>query len=76
MVTTHSSENSAIFEPQLPNGLTVAEIEDWQEGFLLGAENALRSRPKDDEALRTDRSRSSNRRSAPWCRKPTCCGRL
>ncbi|TMQ30017.1 MAG: hypothetical protein E6K65_06840 [Nitrospirae bacterium] len=57
MVTTHSSENSAIFEPQLPNGLTVAEIEDWQERFLLGAENALRSRPKDDEALRDEQIR-------------------
>ncbi len=30
--------------------LTVAEVEDWREKFLLGAENALRARPKDEEA--------------------------
>ncbi|WP_129678138.1 transposase [Candidatus Chloroploca sp. Khr17] len=32
--------------------LTVAEIEQWKERFLGGAENALRSRPLDDEALK------------------------
>jgi len=32
------------------HGLTVAEIEEWKEKFLSGAENALRSRPKDKEA--------------------------
>ena len=31
-------------------GLTVAEIEDWRERFLSGAENALRSRPLDEDA--------------------------
>jgi transposase-like protein len=36
------------------HGLTVGEIEDWKEKFLLGAENALRSRPKDDEALKDE----------------------
>ena len=35
-------------------GLTVAEIEDWRETFLLGAENALWTRPKDDEALKDE----------------------
>ena len=34
------------------HGLTLAEIEGWQEKFLAGAENALRSRPRDDEALK------------------------
>lgn len=34
------------------HGLTVAEIEQWKERFLGGAENALRSRPLDDEALK------------------------
>ncbi len=28
------------------HGLTVAEIEDWQERFLLGAENGLRPAPR------------------------------
>ena len=35
-------------------GLTVAEIEDWREKFLLGAENALRSRPRDEEAVKDE----------------------
>jgi transposase-like protein len=34
------------------HGLTVAEIEDWKERFLSGAENALRSKPLDEEALK------------------------
>ena len=36
------------------HGLTVAEVEEWQERFMLGAENALRSRPRDDEALKDE----------------------
>lgn len=34
------------------HGLTVAEIEEWKDRFLAGAENALRSKPQDEEALR------------------------
>lgn len=34
--------------------LTVAQVEEWRELFLLGAENALRSRPRDDEALKDE----------------------
>lgn len=34
------------------HGLTVAEIEEWKERFLAGAENALKSKPLDEEALR------------------------
>ncbi len=34
------------------HGLTVAEIEDWKERFLAGAENALRAKPLDEEAAR------------------------
>src|SRR5262245_54975613 len=47
--------------------LTVAEIEEWRERFLLGAENALRTRPKDEDALTESTSRSSSRRWASWC---------
>jgi transposase-like protein len=36
------------------HGLTVGEVEDWKEKFLLGAENALRARPKDEEALKDE----------------------
>ena len=32
------------------HGLTVAEVEDWKERFLSGADNALRSTPLDEEA--------------------------
>jgi len=34
------------------HGLTVAEIEQWKERFLVGAENALRSRPLDEEEMK------------------------
>jgi len=34
------------------HGLTVAEVEDWKERFLSGAENALRSQPRDEEAVK------------------------
>ena len=36
------------------HGLKIAEVEDWRDRFLLGAENALRARPTEDEALREE----------------------
>lgn len=36
------------------HGLTVAEVEDWREKFLVGAENALRTRPKDEDAVKDE----------------------
>ena len=36
------------------HGLKVAEVEEWRDRFLLGAENALRARPKEEEALREE----------------------
>ena len=39
------------------HGLTVGEVEDWQERFLSGAENSLRSRRRDEEALREEEVR-------------------
>ena len=44
------------------NGLTVAEIEEWKDRFLLGAENALRSRPKDEEALKDEQIKKLERK--------------
>jgi hypothetical protein len=41
------------------HGLTVAEIEEWRDRFLLAAENALRARPKNEEALKDEQIRSS-----------------
>ena len=45
---------TSVAEAARQHGLTVAEVEDWREKFLLGAENALRARPKDDEALKDE----------------------
>jgi transposase-like protein len=45
---------TSIQEAARKHGVTVAEIEDWKERFLLGAENALRARPKDEEALKDE----------------------
>ena len=36
------------------HGLTVAEVKEWRDRFLLGAENALRARPKDEDALKDE----------------------
>lgn len=33
-------------------GIKQSELEAWTDHFLAGGENALRSRPRDDEALR------------------------
>ena len=46
---------TSIQEAARKHGVTVAEIEDRKERFLLGAENALRARPKDEEALKEER---------------------
>ena len=32
------------------HGLTISEIEDWKERFMAAAENALRTKPRDEEA--------------------------
>ncbi len=36
------------------HGLTVAQVEEWQEAFLAGAENALRARPRDEDAAKDE----------------------
>ena len=45
---------TSIAEAARTHGLTVAEVEDWREKFLVGTENALRSRPRDEEALKDE----------------------
>lgn len=45
---------TSVAEAARRHGLTVAEVEDWRDRFLGGAENALRSRPKDEEALKEE----------------------
>jgi transposase-like protein len=39
------------------HGLTVGEIEGWKERLLVAAHNALRSKPRDEEALREEQIR-------------------
>ncbi len=46
------SGDTSIQEAARQHGLTVAEIEQWKERFLAGAENALRRRPLDAEELK------------------------
>ncbi len=41
--------DTSVAEAARKHGLTVAELEDWRERFLVGAENALRSRPADED---------------------------
>jgi transposase-like protein len=45
---------TSVQEAARKHGLKVAEVEDWRDRFLSGAENALRSRPKDEEALKDE----------------------
>ena len=45
---------TSVAEAARTYGLTVAEVDDWREKFLLGAENALRSRPRDEEAVKDE----------------------
>ena len=45
---------SSMADAARKHGLTGAEVEDWRDRFLLGAENALRNRPKDEEALKEE----------------------
>ena len=49
--------DTSMAEAARTHGLTVAGVEDWRETFLLGAENALRSRPRDEEALKEEQIR-------------------
>ncbi len=45
---------TSIQEAARQHGLMVAEIEEWKERFFLGAENALRARPKEEAALQEE----------------------
>ncbi len=45
---------TSIQEAARKHGLRVAEIDEWKERFLDGGQNALRSRPKEEEALKDE----------------------
>ena len=43
---------TSVAEAARQHGLTVAEVEEWRERFLTSAENGLRSKPLDEDALK------------------------
>jgi transposase-like protein len=45
---------TSVTEAARTHGLTGAEVEDWREKLLSGAENALRTRPKDEDAVKNE----------------------
>ncbi len=53
IISLLKGETTAV-EAARRHGLKVAEVEGWRDRFLLGAENALRARQKEDEALREE----------------------
>jgi transposase-like protein len=55
---------TSLAEAARAHGLTIGEIEDWRDKFLLGAENALRSKPKDEEALKDEQIKRLKRPGA------------
>ena len=57
LVTSILKGETSVQEAARKHGLTVAEVEDWKEKFLVGAENALRSGPRDDEEQQQEQLR-------------------
>ncbi len=53
---------TTVVEAARKHDLTVVDIEHWKDAFLLGAENALRSRPKDEEALQQEQIKKLERK--------------
>lgn len=45
---------TSVAEAARQHGLRIDEVEQWQEQYLRAAENGLRRRPKDEEALKDD----------------------
>jgi transposase-like protein len=54
LIVSITKGETSIQEAARKHGLTVGEIEEWRERFFAAAENALRSRPKDDEAFKDE----------------------
>ncbi|GJL65876.1 MAG: transposase [Nitrospirales bacterium] len=54
LVLSITKGETTVVDAARAHGLTVAEVESWRERFLVGAENALRTRPKDEEALKEE----------------------
>lgn len=50
----HLEGETSVQEAARKHGLTVAEVKDRKDRFLLAAENALKSKSKDEEALKEE----------------------
>lgn len=53
---------TSVQEAARKHDLTVAEVEEWKDRFLLAAENALHSRPKDEDALKDEQIKKLERK--------------
>jgi transposase-like protein len=62
LVVSIPKGETSVVEAARRHGLRVAEIEEWHERFLLAAENALRARPKDEEALKEEQIKKLQRK--------------
>jgi len=62
LVLTILRGETSVQEAARKHDLTVAEIEEWKDRFLLAAENALRSRPRDEEALKDEQIKKLERK--------------
>ncbi len=58
--------DTSVAEAARKHGLTVAEIEDWRERFVTGAENALRSRPADEDGQKEREIKRLKQKWANW----------
>ena len=54
LIVSITKGETSIQEAARKHGLTVGEIEEWKDRFFVAAENALRSRPKDEEAVKDE----------------------
>ena len=52
-----------VAEAARTHGLKIAQVEQWKERFLSGAQNALRSRPRNEEAMKNEEIRRLKRKS-------------
>jgi transposase-like protein len=66
---------TTIAEAVRSHGLTVVEVERWKERFLAGAENALRSRPRDEEEQKDELIKHLERKVGAWPWRSTSCRR-
>ena len=53
---------TSVQEAARKHGITVGEIEKWMELAMAGMENQLRSRPKEEDALKDERIKQLERK--------------